>query len=535
MTRLLIKKQLMEIFKSYFYNAKRGKKRSRGGVIASFVFFAAIMAGLLGGIFTMISSSLCGPLTSAGLGWLYFILMSAAAVLLGAFGSVFNTYSGLYLARDNDLLFSLPIPVAAIMVSRLMTVYLMGLMYSACVLVPAMIVYWVSNGPSFMTVLGGLVTLLDVSLIVLCLSCLLGYVVARISLKLKNKGLLTALITVVFLGGYYFFYFRFSDMIQTLVRNAGTYGEKIKGSARMLYLFGTMGEGNGAAMLLWTLVCAALAAAVWLVLERSFLKIATSTGAVTRTVYREKKVRRKSPASALLARELRHFTSSASYMLNCGLGILLLPAAGIALLWKGESVLAIPARVFGVNGTVMLICAGLCLMGTMIDTAAPSVSLEGKNLWIAQSLPVTPWQVIRAKFHTQLLLGGIPTLAAALCGAAVIARQFSVPAGTLVLFVLLPLLFQALLSAWGLFFGVRMAKTDWTNEIYPIKQSMPVFLSLFGGWAMAFAVGAIYLWQMNRFSLPVYMAIVAAIAAGATAGMLFWLKGEGSRRFMELQ
>ena len=56
--------------------------------------------------------------------------------MLGAFGSVFNTYSGLYLAKDNDLLLSLPIPVRALMASRLLGVYLMGLMYSAVVILP---------------------------------------------------------------------------------------------------------------------------------------------------------------------------------------------------------------------------------------------------------------------------------------------------------------------------------------------------------------------------------------------------------------
>lgn len=59
--------------------------------------------------------------------WLYFALMGLLAILLGSFGSVFNTYSGLYLAKDNDLLLSMPIPVNAIMGARLLSVYLLGL------------------------------------------------------------------------------------------------------------------------------------------------------------------------------------------------------------------------------------------------------------------------------------------------------------------------------------------------------------------------------------------------------------------------
>lgn len=66
--------------------------------------------------------------------WMYFALMGFTSVFLGAFGSVFNTFSSLYLSKDNDLLLSMPIPVNAIMVSRLLSVYLMGLMYSSAVI-----------------------------------------------------------------------------------------------------------------------------------------------------------------------------------------------------------------------------------------------------------------------------------------------------------------------------------------------------------------------------------------------------------------
>ena len=81
------------------------------------------------------------------MGWLYFAIMGLLAILLGAFGSVFNTYSGLYLAKDNDLLLSMPIPVRTIMAARLLGVYLMGLMYSGVVMLPAIIVYWVTAPP----------------------------------------------------------------------------------------------------------------------------------------------------------------------------------------------------------------------------------------------------------------------------------------------------------------------------------------------------------------------------------------------------
>ena len=188
MLNLLLKKQLTEIFRNYFYDPKKNRSRSKAGTAAYLVLFVGIMAGLLGGVFTYVSWSICGALTAANLDWLYFALMGLISVLLGVFGSVFNTYSCLYLSKDNDLLLSMPIPVNVIMASRLLTVYLMGLMYSIVVILPTVIVYWVTASVSVGTIFGGLLLILLISVFVLTLSCALGWVVAKISLKLKNKS-----------------------------------------------------------------------------------------------------------------------------------------------------------------------------------------------------------------------------------------------------------------------------------------------------------------------------------------------------------
>ena len=155
MLSVLLKKQLTEIFRNYFYNPKTNKARSKAAVAAYIVLFAVLMVVILGGMFTVLSAALCTPLTAAGLDWLYFALMALLATLLGAFGSVFNTYSGLYLAKDNDLLLSMPIPVNTLMASRLLGVYLMGLMYSGVVMLPAVIVYWVATPAPTAAVIGG--------------------------------------------------------------------------------------------------------------------------------------------------------------------------------------------------------------------------------------------------------------------------------------------------------------------------------------------------------------------------------------------
>ena len=531
MLKILVKKQLTEIFRSYFYNAKTNKARSKGAVAGYIIMFVVLMVGVLGGMFTMLSLGLCGALVSAGLDWLYFALMGLLATLLGAFGSVFNTYSGLYLAKDNDLLLSMPIPVNTLMASRLLSVYLMGLMYSSVVILPAVIVYWVVTSVSAGAVLGGVLLLLLLSIFVLTLSCALGWVVAKISLKLKNKSFITVLASLVFIGAYYFFFFRAQTFVEELVGNAVAYGDKIKSAAYPLYLLGQVGTGDGLAMLVVSVVVLALFAVLWAVIARSFLHMATATGRTARRVYREKTAARRSIPAALLARELDRFTASPNYMLNCGLGILLMPIAGVMLLWKGSDVEVALGSTPGTAGLLpVLLAAAVCMLVSMNDMTAPSVSLEGRSLWLVQSLPVTPWQVLRAKLDMQLLLTGVPAAVCLLCAVLAV----SMPAAEAVMLAAVSLLFVALSAMLGLFLGLKMPNLTWTSEITPIKQSACVAIALFGGWAYALLLGGGYLlvgWQLGA---ALYMGCFAAATLAACIVLYLWLKKRGGAVLMSL-
>ena len=90
MLSLLLKKQLMEVFRGYFYDAKKNRARSKAGTVAYILLFIGIMAGLLGGIFTYLSLSMCGAMSALGMDWLYFALMgllSLGKILLSGWGN----------------------------------------------------------------------------------------------------------------------------------------------------------------------------------------------------------------------------------------------------------------------------------------------------------------------------------------------------------------------------------------------------------------------------------------------------------------
>ena len=533
MLKLLLKKQLYEIFSPYFYDAKKTKTRSALSTAMYFALFALLIVGLLGGIFTFLAVKLCAPLASAGLGWLYFALMGLIAVLLGAFGSVFNTYAGLYLPKDNDLLLSMPIAVSSLVASRLFSVYLMGLLYSAVVILPAVIVYWVTVGVTPAALFDGLMLTLLISVFVLTLSCLLGWVVAKISQKLKHKSVIVVLASLAFIALYYFVYFKAQSLIQDLLANAAEYGAQIKGNAYPLYLFGSVGVGDGKAILIITAAMAALFGLTWVVLSRSFLHIATSTGKTTRVEYKETAIRQQSVDAALLSRELKHFAAKPSYMLNCGLGSFLMPVCAIAVLWKGRNLFAMLDAMFAETaGSVpLLLCVILCGLASMNFMAAPSISLEGKSLWLMQSLPVDPWKVFRAKIRMQLILTALPLLLCIVCAAIV----YPMPLMFLLVIVFFAVSYTLLSSLSGLTLGVKMPTLTWTNELMPIKQSAPVVITLFGGIGYTFLLFAGFLllpgWMLGFTG---YMACFIGINVILCVCNYLWLRKTGTARFAAL-
>lgn len=260
---------------------------------------------------------------------LLFPHFSLLAVVLGTFGSVFNTYSGLYLSKDNDLLLSLPIPVSVIMISRLLGVYLMGVLYAAAVMAPAILMYQITGGFSLSALLGSLWLFILVTLLVFILSCGLGYLVALLSRRLKNKSFFVVLLSLLFIGIYFFAVSKMQTFLLKLAEQTGEIAAKVKASAYPLYLFGRVGEGDLLAALFYTLVvCALLFLTLWLI-SRSFLAIATTPQAHARAGAVKREDRAGSVPGALFRKEVGRFLASPIYILNCGLGVLLLPIAGV--------------------------------------------------------------------------------------------------------------------------------------------------------------------------------------------------------------
>ena len=220
-------------------------------------------------------------------------------------------------------------------------------------------------------------------------------------------------------------------------------------------------------------------------------------------------------------------------MLNCGLGSFLMPVCAVAVLWKGSELFAVLNAIFAETPDCVpfLLCVILCSFASMNFMTAPSVSLEGKSLWLLQSLPVEPWRIFQAKIRMQLLLTDLPLLLCMVCTAAVYPMH-PVQLLVLLLFAGSYTLFMALV---GLSLGVRMPTLTWTNEIVLIKQGAPVMITLFGGFgyiALLFA-GFMLLpgWMLGFCG---YMSCFAAANLFLSVLAYLWLQKKGVALFSQL-
>lgn len=527
----LFKKQMMEVFSWIYQDKKSGKNRTVKGIIGYTMLYLLIF-GFLGVMFYIAAGVLCSPLVSAGMGWLYVAIMGLLAMFFGVLGSVFNTYASLYKSKDNDFLLSMPVPAAKILIIRLSGVYFMGLMYELIVMIPALIAWFQTVELGAVGIICTMLIPLMLSVLMLVFSALLGWLVVLVSNKLKHKNVIVVLLSLTIFAVYYYSCGHIYAIAQSIIANPQAIGNQVRGILYPLYHMGLAAEGSLLSMLIFMAITGGLFAVVFWVLSRNFLKMATANRGEARAQYKEKSTAARSVSGALLLKELRRFLGSSNYMLNCGLGIIFMLVSAGVLIWKHEMVQELLYEFFpGNREMAFLIAAGaVCMLSAMNDITAPSVSLEGNNLWLVQVFPVSGRQVLMAKLKLHLILTMVPA-------AVLVAAVEWVVKPTLAFAVLIPLvaaLFILVMAEFGLFLGVKTPNLHWTSEIVPIKQSMSVMICLFGGWALIVAMAGGYYLLTKLLSPLAYLIAVALLLLAVSALLLHWLRTKGAELFESL-
>ncbi len=526
MIKTLLKKQLLA-FAAPFTVSKDGKKRSKESAIG----FIVLMLVLFGGMYVLfyqMANMLCAPLLAQGLAWLYFAFMGTMATAFGVLISLFTAKTSLYEAKDNDLLFSMPIPSWLVLFSRMLGLYFLTLLFESFIFLPSVVCYFVVAGFSFPVFCCSVLVMLIMPLGALALCSVLGWLLALLAAKFPLKNFFTVLFSIAFFVAYILVESRINEYLGYIVVNGGVVAEKMQ---TVLFPFWKMGlacVGDLAGLGLFALLFGGAFALVYLLLSKTYLRLATANRGGKKAKYKSKEGKQGSPFLALLKKETMRFLKNPMVALNCFLGTAFAVALPIIALFIGD--LRDALLQVDIDEIVALVLSAiLCLTLSMNMVSAASVSLEGESLWIARSMPVPTEKILLAKVGFHLLTTAIPALLAA------IFFGIFYQMGIYTLLVAgVSVAFSFYCALFGLLINLKMPNLHWTNEVVAVKQGFAAFLSMLAEWAaIALLVGGYFLFGKYLFAGG-YLLCCILLLAIASGLLLFWLFRRGTKIFEKL-
>lgn len=481
MLKTLLKLQL-EAMKYSFSRGGKAKKSKAGGKLAAvgMVLLFIYCVAAFGFLFISIFSTMAGAFHELGLDWFYFAVAALMSFALMIFGSVFAAKAQIYEPKDNEFLLSMPIKPGSILFVRMIMLWLLTFVLNLVTVIPAMLV-WANagyfTGASFAA---SLVSFLFLPLLALAVTSLLAWFLSLLSSKTGKNTMVTLLFSLVFLGAYMYFMMRINDLVSALALNPDPAARAI-GAIRPVYvLCQAIAQGNMGAVIIAALVMIACFAAVYAVLSKTFIKIATMRTASAKKKYVEKTAETVSPERALLRKESARFFSSATFMLNSGLGLIMMLIAAVLLVLYRKTIVS--HEMYAVFAPILDFAAPImiCFVSAMTLVSAASISLEGNSLWIVRSLPVKTEAVLKAKLRFQFMISVPPTVLVALA-VLYVTRPGIVQA---ILQLALPIAFTLFVGLFGLLMNLRHPRLDWTNEAQIIKNSVSVIVTMFASWGI---------------------------------------------------
>ena len=542
MLSALIKSRLAMFLEMFNRKGSTKKQTSKGGMIALWIFVGVSFLIMFFSVF----SGMAMMYFEAGLDWLYFAMFGLLAFAIMFVGSVFMAQTQIFEATDNDLLLSMPIPPRYVLLSRIVSVGVLNVIYEAVIAIPALACFIIWGHVTVLKVLFFLILFVAMPFLSLGLTTLFAWLLSALTSRMKRKTLFKMVLSIVLLGAYFVFCFNMSTFMQELVMNGEAVSEAL-GKVFIVYWFGSaIGNENALHLLFVVLISVGVFAAVYFALSRVFIKLATMNKGAAKLVYTEKKTKNKGADSALLRREFYRFVTSASYMMNQGLGLLFMVGLTVFAFVKRADGLAAVSNVFsGILETdgdftkylAPLLGFALCFMNAMVLISAPSISMEGKNLWIAQSMPVDGSRVIIAKVRLHVLVS-LPFIAVS---EALILIGFPTDILGIIATVASPICTCIFIALLGVKLNMRWPKFDWIDELTVLKQGtigivMAIAFGIVFGSIILFGVIEVVAFTvLGIFIHPaILMLLYAAVLFAISAAMYSDIKKNGGKKFAAL-
>lgn len=529
MNMTLLRLQFRAMGASWLGRKRKSNKSGKGYTVlmaGAFLYLAVVMLGMFGFLF----SELVTPYHTLGLDWLYFAIAGIMSLGIAVFGSVFSTQTQLYESKDNALLLSMPIPPSQILLCRMVPLLVLNLAFGALVLLPAGVVYGLEVGFSALALVGFALSLLFLPLISQAIACLLGWGL-HLLLSRMNKSLASMIYLVAFLAIYFTLYSQAQSILQAMAVNGAAIGGSVKSFVWPLYAMGLGCCGQLGYLVAFLAIAAVVFAVVYRFLSATFLKTTT----MSRTARRKKAleldaIKSSSPVKAIIRKELKHFLASPVYLTNMSLGLLMMLVLPIAMLFFRGTLLEVLELMEFRSMTGIFLSATLGFLVSTNCISTPSVSLEGKSLWILRAMPLSARQVLLGKLGFHCLL----TVPVSMLSGGITAAILECSLGSILLCALIPGAMSVFCGVFGMICGLKFARFDWINESYPCKQSISVLIVMMTTMLVPIALMFLYMAVLYDMMPELFLLLVAAGYALVDGLLLYAMLTWGAKKWDSL-
>lgn len=526
----LLKVQLLTtlgINKELFSKDENGKQR---------LIFSGILLCIIGiiiiGISTFYSIMLAFVLSKFQKMELLIAIMMASASIVILFTTIYKTKGMLFGFKDYDTIMSLPVKVKTIVNSRMIMLYLMNIFLTIAVMGPAGLVYGITMYMSISFYIIYIVMMFFIPFVPIVIATIIGTLISMVASKFKHKNLFETTITfgvliiIVILSMN-------AKGIEGDFENIGVLvGDIIYKTYPLSKMFVTALCYNDIYSLLLFISISLLIFLVFVsIIAKKYKYINTVfTTIKTHSNYKLSKYKKYSQFESLYYKEVKRYFSSTLYIVNTSFGLimLLLLVGAIVILNPVElgEILKIPGFSENINSFLPIV---ISIFVAMTCTTACSISLEGNNLWILKSSPISVRNIFLSKVAVNLTIT-VPTI---LFSSTSLGIYLKPTVLQWILFYITPITYACFISIMGILINLFFPKMEWVNEVVVIKQSMATFLAMLIG-IISVSVPFVSIIKFNWIPKELLLIIITCIIFMATVFICILLDKKGKSLFLRL-
>lgn len=459
-----------------FFYEKGPKKRHRSIGMALAVLLVGVM--LIGYCFAI----------GYGLGYLgmaevipgYALAITGIVTILFTF---IKTNGYLFACKDYDMLMALPLSNQTVITARFLYMYFNNLLFTVGVMLPMGIGYMIWTKPPLEIYVMWLIGMLMAPLLPMTLAAALGALITAIGSRFRFKTFVEVLLSVVLLFGIFggsFYLQGMSGNEAVLISKITDIGEILSEQMHKIYPLSAwfdqaVNEGKIVSFILFLLASVLWYGIFVVIVGRFYGKINTAlTTYHAQSNYQMQGLKTSSIRMTIVKKEAKRFFSSSIYLMNMGIGLIIALGTCVAMLLFGmDRMLTLMELPELGNGFIYVVPFMIAMIVNMSCTTAVSLSLEGKNLWVVKSLPISAKTLLEGKMLFNLILV-MPV--SVVCNILMMATM-GVSLMQAVLYLLISVVTVLLSTVWGMWINLHFPNYTWDNEVQVIKQSIT---SLFG-------------------------------------------------------